>query len=229
MTKRRRIALYGGTFDPVHLGHLSVARQLAALFALDEVIFIPAYVAPHKRERTVSPPLYRYAMLALATQEDESFRISTVELDAPERPYTVNTLAHFSETLGASAHLFFIMGADSWTEITTWREWERVLELVSHLVVTRPGYELEAGHVTEAVRQRMCDLRGADAVQVTRVLEANSGQTRIYLTDAVTVDLSATAVRHAVSESEDGAPVRALVPPPVAGYIKKYRLYRDNR
>ncbi len=89
MERRRRIALYGGTFDPVHVGHTALARRLLELFSLDEVLFIPAHVAPHKRDREVSPALHRYAMLALATQGEERFRVSTVELDAPERPYTV--------------------------------------------------------------------------------------------------------------------------------------------
>src|SRR2546423_2081793 len=160
MERRRRIALYGGTFDPVHVGHMAVARSLLLLFALDEVLFIPAYVAPHKRERRTSPALDRYAMLALATQGEESFRISTVELSSPERPYTVNTLAHFCETAGETTRLFFVMGADSWEEITTWREWERVLTLTDHIVVTRPGYTLDTSHVTEGVRGRIVDVRG---------------------------------------------------------------------
>ena len=94
------MALYGGTFDPVHVGHTALARRLLELFALDEVLFIPAHVAPHKRGREVSPALHRYAMLALATQGEERFRVSTVELDEPESPYTVGTLARFVETTG---------------------------------------------------------------------------------------------------------------------------------
>src|SRR5918911_1890091 len=161
MSGRRRIALYGGTFDPVHAGHLAVARGLLPLFALDEVLFIPAYVAPHKRERRVSPALDRYAMLALATQDERLFRVSTAEITKPEKPYTVETLASFCETLGETARLFFVMGADSWEEITTWREWERVLSLTDTLVVTRPGYGLSTAHVTRAVRERIVDVRGA--------------------------------------------------------------------
>src|SRR5918997_3128525 len=155
---RRRIAIYGGTFDPVHLGHAAVAQNLTELFALDEVVFVPAYVAPHKRDRKVSPALDRHAMLALATQDERLFRVSAVELNAPERPYTVETLAHFCESFGERARLFFVMGADSWEEITTWREWERLLALADQLVVKRPGYELPTGHVTEAVRERIVDV-----------------------------------------------------------------------
>ena len=197
--RRRRVALYGGTFDPVHAGHTAVARGLLKLFALDEVLFIPAYVAPHKRDRRVSPAHDRYAMLALATQGEERFRVSAVELNAPERPYTVETLSSFRERAGESVRLFFVMGADSWEEITTWREWERVLTLADTIVVTRPeevGVELE-----------------------------KSGGPRVFLSDASNVDVSATAVRAAVEGGELNKS-DALVAPAVAEYIKKYRLYR---
>ena len=175
-TRRRRIALYGGTFDPVHVGHIAVARNLSELFALDEVLFIPAHVAPHKRSATVSPALHRHAMLALATQHEARLRISTVELDAPEKPYTVDTLARFQSETGAAARLFFIMGADSWEEIATWREWERVLTMTDQLIVTRPGYALTARHVSESIRERMVDVRGASREVVAREVEAAGGR-----------------------------------------------------
>lgn len=220
-SKLKRIALYGGTFDPVHVGHTSIARRLLELFALDEVLFIPAHVAPHKRDREVSPALHRYAMLALATQGEQRFRLSTVELDAPESPYTVGTLAHFVELLGREARLFFVMGADSWQEITTWREWERVLTLTDITVVTRPGYEVGAAHVTEEIAGRVVDVRGQSREAIEEAM--SGGGPRIYLTDAVLMDVSATAVRRA---ARDGAGLGELVAPPVAEYIEKYRLYQ---
>lgn len=222
----RRIALYGGTFDPVHAGHLAVARGLLLLFALDEVLFIPAYVAPHKRERRISPALDRHAMLALATQGEAAFRVSTVELRAPERPYTVETLSRFRETLGGAARLFFVMGADSWEEITTWREWERVLTLTDQLVVTRPGYELSSAHVTPAIRARMVDVRGQTREQVARALEDRGAGTKIYLTDAANVDAAATDIRAVVARGAWDE-LGALVAPPVAEYIRKYGLYQE--
>lgn len=224
MEKRRRIALYGGTFDPVHAGHMAVARSLLLLFALDEVLFIPAYVAPHKRGQCVSPALDRYAMLALATQGEERFRVSTVELHAPERPYTVNTLSHFREATGDAVRLFFVMGADSWDEIATWREWERVLKLTDHLVVSRPGYELGAGHVTEEIRKRIVDVRGATREGAEEELDDARGP-RIFLTDAANVDVAATDIRAVVSTGAWDK-LSALVVPPVAEYIRKYGLYR---
>lgn len=224
MKGRKRTALYGGTFDPVHVGHLAIAERLLRLFALDDLLFIPAHVAPHKREGAVTPALQRYAMLVLATQHEWSLCVSTIELDAPERPYTVDTLSRLQAELGRTTRLFFVMGADSWAEIVTWREWERVLTLTDHIIVTRPGYYLSTAHVTPSVRERIVDLRGANKERVSRELDQSDGP-KIYVTDAVLMDVSATAIRRAAHDGGDQWP--ALVPPPVADYIKKYGLYRE--
>jgi nicotinate-nucleotide adenylyltransferase len=224
--RNSRIALYGGTFDPVHDGHLAVARELLKLFSLDEVLFIPAHVAPHKRNVPPASPFHRYAMLALATEDETRFRISTVELDEPRKPYTVETILRLRDSLGGQ--LVFVMGADSWEEITTWREWERVLALVAHVVVTRPGYELRTEHVTDAVRERIVDLRGEVNEEDVRTAEM-SGEPRIYFTDAVKLDISSSHIRRAVrAASADEQPEKIIqVPQPVAEYIKKYGLYRE--
>ena len=198
MSERKRIALYGGTFDPVHLGHLEVARRVSELFEIENVVFIPAQIAPHKVGRPVTEPIHRYAMLALATQDDPRLVISTFEIEAPDRRYTVDTVAEFQRRL-PEAELFFIMGADSWSEITTWREWERLLKMTNHIVVTRPGYEVPPA-------------------------PAGLGD-RIFFTDAVMKDISATNIRRLASEGRHE--LGDLVPQPVADYIKKYGIYRD--
>src|ERR1041384_7474581 len=99
-------------------------------------------------------------MLARGTQDDPKLSISTFELDAPDRRYTVDTIAYFQRLFGNACQLFFIMGADSWSEITTWREWERLLTMTNHIVVTRPGYEPATGHVGR-LSERIVDLRTA--------------------------------------------------------------------
>jgi nicotinate-nucleotide adenylyltransferase len=218
MCAKRRIALYGGTFDPVHLGHLEVARKVSELFEIEKVLFVPAQVAPHKVGRTVSAPLHRYAMLALATQHEPRLSISTFELDAPDRRYTVNTLEHFVSEFGETANLFFIMGADSWSEITTWREWERLLAMVNHIVVTRPGYEVIGPAAMEA---RIVDLRSP--AKTTIEVDSN----RIYLTDIVMRDISATTIRTLAREGRFSE-LAQVVPEPVAEYIQKYALYRES-
>ena len=221
-----RIAIFGGTFDPVHNGHIAVAQNVLRLFALDHVLFVPAHVAPHKRGRGITPGLQRYAMLALATLSHERLRISSIELDAPERPYTIETLARLQTEVGQHARLFFMMGADSWADITTWREWERLLLSCDHIIVTRPGYELSTEHVTDEVRERLKDIRGASSEGVARELDESAGM-KIYVTDAVLMDVSATEIRRAARAGLEDK-VRALVPPPVADYIGKYGLYTER-
>jgi nicotinate-nucleotide adenylyltransferase len=205
MGAKTRIALYGGTFDPVHLGHLDIARRVLELFEIERVLFVPAQVAPHKLRRPVTAPIHRYAMLALATQNDPQLSISTFELDAPDRRYTVDTVEHFlkgfQEAGGDSTELFFIMGADSWTEITTWRKWERLLTMINHIVVTRPGYNID---------------------KTLPIPEA-----RVLFTDAVMKDISATDIRRLAREGRFQE-LEELVPAAVAEYITKYEIYRDT-
>ena len=201
MCARQRIALYGGTFDPVHVGHLEIARRVSQLFEIEKVLFVPAQVAPHKVGRDVTEPIHRYAMLALATQDDSQLFISSFELDAPDRRYTVDTVAHFQRALGDATELFFIMGADSWAEITTWREWERLLTMTNHIVVTRPGYEPETAH--------------------PRTLSE-----RVFFTDAVMNDVSATNIRRLAREGRFDE-LTDLLPGRVLEYIKKYEIYRE--
>jgi nicotinate-nucleotide adenylyltransferase len=225
--RHSRIALYGGTFDPVHDGHLAVARELLKLFSLDEVLFIPAHVAPHKRNVPPVSPYHRHAMLALATQDETRFRISTIELDEPRKPYTIETILRLRDALGGQ--LLFVMGADSWEEITTWREWERVLAMVATAVVTRPGYELHTEHVTDAVRERIVDLRRGELSEEDVRAAEMSGEPRIYFTDAVKLDISSSNIRRAVraAGADEKLDEVIQVPQPVAEYINKYRLYRE--
>jgi len=216
----KRAAIYGGTFDPVHNGHLKVARRVQKLFGLDELYFVPACVPPHKRGAGISPAFHRFAMLALATQNDEALRVSTIELDQPDRPYAVETVARMQERLGRDYRLFFIMGADSWSEITTWREWQKQLTMCDHIVVTRPGYGLETATVEGVI-----DARGKSDDEVKSVVSASSGP-RVFVTDAVFEDVSATGIRLAARE-DDRSRLNKLVPLEVANYIEKYRLYAN--
>lgn len=251
MKERRRIGLYGGTFDPVHNAHLQIARRVGELFAFDETLFIPAHVAPHKRDQPPTSQLHRYAMLALATMGEPDFFVSPIELEAPERPYTVESLTALRRVYGAGASLFFIMGADSWLDITTWREWRRVLGLAHTIVMTRPEYEIEVGHVTDGEREQIVDLRGARREQVEQALLLNENEARekatggdeaggengcakIFFTDAVQLNVSSTAIRRAVSDgrqTENGSAesnAARSVPAAVADYIHKYGLYKEQ-
>jgi len=216
MCSQQRIGLYGGTFDPVHTGHLEIARRVSELFEIEKLLFIPAQMAPHKIGLPVTEPIHRYAMLALVTQNDPKLSISTFELDAPDRRYTVDTIAHFQRLFGDACELFFIMGADSWSEITTWREWERLLTMTNHIVVTRPRYEPTTTHVG-AISERIVDLRSGKGA-----LNRNG----IFFTDVVMNDVSATNIRRLASEGRIEE-LENLVPGPVLEYIRKYGIYRE--
>ncbi len=217
----KRIAFYGGSFDPLHIGHLAIARKLTEVFRLDEFYFIPAFHAPHKKSKTVTSAFCRYAMLALATNADEKIKISTIELDAPERPYTFETQVKLLNHYDNSAEIFFVIGADSWNEITTWREWQKVLTQTNIVVVTRPDYEIIFDHVTDELRKNILDLRNNSSKLKT---QNSKLKTQIHITDSVFIDVSATEIRQKI---KDGDSVwRELVPEEVAKYVEKYNLYK---
>ena len=219
----RRVAIYGGTFDPVHNGHLEVARRVLQLFELDEVIFVPACVPPHKRNANITSAFHRFAMLALATEKDRRLRVSTIELDSPEEPYAVETVERIRSTLGEGTQLFFLMGADSWLEITSWREWQRLLSMCHFIVVTRPGFEIEGvdySNMSIPVVNAIGDSNRESN------LSTEMKNPHVLLTDAANVEVSATRIRAAVKEDNLAALV-AMVPPAVANYIEKYDLYKN--
>ena len=213
---KKRIAFYGGSFDPVHRGHLEIARRLTETFELDEFVFVPAFHAPHKKRTKPTSAFCRFAMLALATKDLPTVKISEIELNVPEKPYTFETLTRLKNEF-ADAEIFFVMGADSWEEITTWREWETVLTIVNIIVVTRPGYEIGFSHVTENVRERIVDLQNNEQ-------RTTNNEQKIYITDAVQLDISATEIRRKIRENDDDW--RADVTEEVAKYIEKYQIYK---
>ncbi len=214
----KKLAFFGGTFDPVHNGHLHIATTLADLFDLDTLFFLPAFHAPHKPDSKPTSGYHRFAMLSLATASESRISVSALELDNAKSRYSFDTL---TELMGlySNDRIFFVMGADSWTDIRTWYRWEEVLLLTDHIVVSRPGYEISAGHVTNRVRERIIDLRGKSGRISARP------NPHIYFTDAVHFDISATEIREDIRDDEVFDRT-GDVPAVVAKYIEKYELYR---
>lgn len=224
MSKRlsERIGIYGGTFDPVHNGHIEIARRVARNFDLDKLLIVPTSRPPHKDHGSISDAYHRYAMAVLATIDDPCLFVSTVELEAPDRPYTFQTVERLREMYGDEARYFFIMGADSFAELDTWREPERLIAGVNIVVAARPGVEISLSHLPEHVRASINDLRGqTDRAPVEN--ESGTRQPKIFLTDYVEADISSTEIRRMVGE---GRSVKDHVPQPVLDYIEKYELYR---
>ena len=213
---RQRIAFYGGSFDPVHRGHLAIAHALLIQFGLDRFVFIPAFHAPHKKRSRPTSAYDRFAMLCILTQNDSRMSVSKMEIEMPERPFSVETLERLN-TEWPNDEIFFVMGADSWMEITAWREWEKVLTMANHIVMTRPGTNIELTHVSDKIRRLIIDLRnGHEQRHTTKDLH-------LYLTDTVQVDVSATDIRQKLRSGD--ASWRGDVPTEVAKYIDKYQIY----
>lgn len=158
-------------------------------------------------------------MLVLATRNEERIGVSTLELDHADKRYTIDTMSEINELFPNSEN-FFVMGADSWTDIRTWRDWERLLLSSNHVVVTRPGYEISLDHVTDPVKRRIVDLRNGKTLS-----EDSDAETRIYLTDAVELDVSATEIRNDI-RVDNRLDNTDDVPEEVAKYIEKYELYK---
>ncbi len=134
-----KLAIFGGTFDPIHAGHLAVAREASAQFDLDRVLFVPAAHPPHKAGVTHAPYLDRVRMIELACAEDPRFEVSRIE-EGTARSYSIDTIQKVRAALSPGDVLYFLIGADAFAEIRTWRRWEDVARLVRFLVVSRPGH-----------------------------------------------------------------------------------------
>jgi nicotinate-nucleotide adenylyltransferase len=220
------VGLLGGTFDPIHRGHLAVARAAQQRFDLGRVLFVPAGAPPHKQKQPLTPFAHRYAMVALATAGEKTFVASDIEsfenLDG--RPsYSIDTVRHLKKQLKKSDRLFFIIGMDAFKDIATWRAPEDLLEETDFIVVSRPGYSLAdiGASLPKSLRP--------DA-RVTKALKNQpasgdiviSGAT-LHLLPDVHEKISATQIRAA---ARAGRKLEALVGDRVAEYIRKTGLYK---
>ena len=236
-TGGRRIALFGGTFDPIHLGHLAVAQAALRAFRLDRVFFIPSGHPPHKPLGELSPYAHRFAMVALACAGNRRFVPSLAECAdgaGPTAFYSVDTVRRFKSEYDRSSErsgdrLYFIVGADSFLQIATWKDYETLLGLCDFVVASRPGFR------TDALRQVIPPELLADSTQSAPKATSRKGSrglraialrdSTVHLLDTVASRVSATDVRRRLDR---GASVRGLVPPHVEEYITKQALYRPQ-
>jgi len=193
---KRRIGVMGGTFDPIHHGHLVAASEVAALFHLDEVVFVPTGQPWQKSHKAVSPAEDRYLMTVIATAANPRFHVSRVDIDRDGPTYTVDTLNDLRQLYGTETTLYFITGADALERILSWKDADRLFELAHFVGVTRPGFALSDAHLP------------ADTVSLVQV---------------PAMAISSTDCRVRVA---GGKPVWYLVPDGVVQYIAKRRLYR---
>lgn len=218
-----RVAFFGGTFDPVHRGHLAVARAVAEKYDLGLIYFAPADIPPHKQKRRLTDFQHRFAMLALATADDKRFVPSLLDAHTGQPNYSVDTIRRLKSTLKKSDKLFFLIGMDAFRDIATWRQPEQLLAECEFIVASRPGFSL--GEIGRALPE---GLRPSEAV--LRALQkrkpggtiALPGAT-IHLLEDVHEKVSSTRIRAAAAKSE--RQLSRYVPDAVARYIKKQGLY----
>lgn len=200
MTRSGRLGIMGGTFDPVHHGHLIAAEEARHAFDMDEVVFVPTGDPWQKEDRRVTPPEERYLMTVIATAPNPRFSVSRLEIEREGPTYTIDTLRAFQDAFGGSSELFFITGADAIMQILSWKDPSDVLALATFVAAKRPGHDLsQLGSL------------GAEIAERVRVLEIPA------------LAISSTEVRARVA---DGRPIRYLVPDAVAEYVYKRGLYR---
>jgi nicotinate-nucleotide adenylyltransferase len=193
----------GGTFDPIHFGHLVTAEEALVQFNLDRVLFMPTGVPALKTRDDITPAEDRYLMTVLATASNPDFDVSRLEVDRPGVTYTVDTLRDLRDTYGPATLLFFVTGADAVFDIVSWRDAETVADLATFIGATRPGYDLDAAR---------------------RAHEDAETRFKIEYVEVPALAISSTDIRHRVRARR---PIRYLTPEPVVSYIEKHGLYRE--
>jgi nicotinate-nucleotide adenylyltransferase len=216
--RERKIGLFGGTFDPIHCGHVKAAENAQDIFAFDRILFIPSYIPPHKESADVASAEHRLKMVELALSSFDRFFPSSIEIDARGTSYSIVTLNRIKEIF-PNTEIFFLLGIDAFLEIDTWKDYEDVLEQCSFIVMNRTGFRLDEAKeiLAEEYKQRM--------VEVTGTFEKeNEGLFihKIYLLSINTMDVSSSEVRERVGKFQS---IKDLVPENVEDYIKEKHLY----
>ncbi len=222
MKRAARIGVFGGTFDPVHVGHLEAAEIARRRLHLDEVLLVPARQAPHRPAPPYASGFHRFAMLALATLRYEALRPSDLELGQPGPSYTSLTLQRLCGSGFAPAQLFFIAGADTFAEVETWYDYPALLDRSHFIVLSRPGHPVGRLHgALPALAGRMRELGEEECLALS-----DGPPLGIFLLDVRTPAVSSTLVRQRIGQ---GASLEGLVTPEVEAYIRRQGLYQPGR
>jgi nicotinate-nucleotide adenylyltransferase len=215
------IGLFGGTFDPIHCGHLRAAAETRRLARLDRILFIPSFIPPHKAPGGSASPADRLRMVEIAVRRRAGFEVSPIEVEAREKSYSILTLRKI-HGLRPWARPFFIVGIDAFLEIGTWHQYEKVLAECRFLVIGRPGFDLERarGVLGGSLGDRIGPLAEAGDLGASA-----RPRLRIILVPIRALDISSTAIREIARR---GGPLEGLVPSAVAAYIREHQLYRGR-
>jgi len=216
MKSGARIGLFGGSFNPVHTGHLRAAEEIRELFSLDQVLFIPAHVSPHKPEATLAAAHHRMTMIEWAIRNNRHFSASDVELKRPGTSYSVETLRYFRTTFTDAAAPFFIMGIDAFMEIDKWKNYRDLFALCNFIVMTRPGYDLPPAALL-IPRQ----LAGDFSFHREEKRYRYSSGCSVFIADIPGLAISSQDIR---KRTADGRSITYLVPEAVEDYIRDQQL-----
>ncbi len=216
-----RIGIFGGTFNPIHMGHLKAARRVQRKYLLKNVLFIPSYIPPHKESIEIASPIHRLKMVELALASYPQFIPSSIEIDAREKSYSIITLRKIKK-LFPKTLILFILGIDAFLEIDTWKDYHQVLKQCFFVVISRPGYRLQdARRVIEGkYKERM-----AEVLEDEEIREDMFTSYKIFLFPMDSLDLSSTEIREKIKRGDS---VKGMVPEAVEIYIDKNSLYRDK-
>jgi nicotinate-nucleotide adenylyltransferase len=219
---RDRIGLFGGTFNPIHSGHIRAADIVQTKFEFDKILFVPSYIPPHKDSAEVASPYHRLKMIELAVSSFPRFVPSSIEIDAQEMSYSIITLNKIKE-INPRSQIFFILGIDAFVEIETWKEYESVLEKCFFIVISRPGYQLgEAKKILGVQYEKLiCDVSSSNDVD-QEILSDH----RILLFSIDALGIASTDVRARIRNNTS---IKGLVPDNVLSYIKEHNLYKKSR
>lgn len=224
-----QIGLMGGTFNPIHNGHLVAASEILKRFKLDSVIFIPSARPPHKKPEKILDPLHRLCMVVIAALYNPKFMVSSIELMRKGRSYSIKTVEEFKKRFPKKTNFYFIIGIDAFLEIHTWKDTDLLFKNCHFIVHSRPGYEdrdiLNA--LTKNITNKYKDLSFKVLEKKRNYIRivVNKSRFSIFVTKIPALNISATDIRKRIS---NGRSVSDLVPEGVEAYIKKNRLYRRN-
>ena len=216
------IGLFGGTFDPVHHGHLRAGEEIRQAFSLSWVEFLPARIPPHKTDQALTDVEHRVAMLRLAVEGNPYFRVSEVEATREGVSYLVDTLKAYREHYPPDVSLYFIMGMDSFQEVATWHRYPELFSLSHFVVITRPGYKRP--ELSEVVSQDVAS-SFAPYPGENDCLE-HAGGHRIHFRETTLLDIAARRLRTWIREERS---VRYLIPERVWAYVQENGLYANTR
>lgn len=214
-----RVGLLGGTFNPVHWGHLRAAEEIREMFELKQVIFIPTNISPHKESKEIVAAEHRLKMLGLAVNDNPYFFTSDVELKRPGKSYSIETIGHFKQTFGKELTLFFILGIDAFLEINSWKDYQELFSLCNFIVMSRPQYEVKELDQVIPAQVKTDFLYRPDEKRFI-----NSSQFSIYFTEITPIDIASRSIRNLI---KDGHSIKYLLPEEVEKYVKENKLYRD--